>query len=365
MPMSISDERLQAIARRVVRECARVQAGEDVYIEGRADAVDYLELLAFECELVGGKPLLVMTSDAYNHRRLTELPAEQTATRAAGWIEAVKKADVVFTVRMEDGDPALFADVTPEQRAAGSRGRKLLADHIYDGSRRWIGTDYPTPQQAAAFNVDYEAYQAMFWSALDLDYAALKAHADRVAARARRRRDGAHPLAQGHRRHARHRRPAARQGLRRHRRRDAFSNLPAGEVCLAPLETEANGTVVFDLAFWDGRRIEDLEIRFEAGKAVPVGARTEFDYFRGVLESSDGAADVIGELGIGLNPNVGEPTGYTLTDEKILGTVHLALGENVMLGGVNESTLHWDMMILRPTVEVDGRPLLIDGEMQV
>jgi aminopeptidase len=363
--MPISEERLQSIARRVVRECARVKAGEDVYIEGRADAVDYLELLAFECELVGARPLLVMTSDAYQHRRLTELPHAQIATRAAGWIEAVKKADVVFTVRMEDGDPALFADVTPEQRAAGGRGRKLLADHIYDGSRRWIGTDYPTPQQAAAFGLDYEAYQAMFWDALDLDYAELKAHADRVAGLL----DGAQTVHISSPKGTDVTLGIAGRPLDKDYGvtgvETQFSNLPAGEVCLAPLEDGMDGTVVFDLAFWDGRRIEDLEIRFDAGKAHPVGAKTEFDYFRGVLESSDGDADVIGELGIGLNPNVGEPTGYTLTDEKILGTVHLALGENEMLGGINKSTLHWDMMVLRPSVEVDGTPLLIDGEMQV
>jgi aminopeptidase len=141
-----------------------------------------------------------------------------------------------------------------------------------------------------------------------------------------------------------------------------LSNLPAGEICLAPLEDQADGTVVFDLAFWDGRRVEDLEVRFERGVVTPVRAAREFEFFTGILAASDAGAHVIGELGIGLNPAVGEPCGYTLTDEKILGTVHLALGDNRMLGGVNDSTLHWDMMILRPTVEVDGRPLLDDGE---
>jgi leucyl aminopeptidase (aminopeptidase T) len=358
-------ERLQAVARRIVRECARIGRGDDVYIEGRADALDYLELLAFECELVGGRPLVVPTSDALAHRRLTELPHDQLATKADPWIAAVLAADVVFTVHMEDGDPALFADVSPAQRAAGSRGRKRLADHIYDGTRRWIGTDYPTTQQAAAFGLDFAAFEDMFWRSLDLDYDELKGRADAVAAVL----DGASSV--------RIRSPKGTDvtlGIEgRPLDKDYgivgvatnLSNLPAGEVCLAPLEDKADGTVVFDLAYWDGRRIDDLEVRFEKGVVHPLKAQTEFDYFVGVLEHSDSAAHVIGELGIGLNPNVGEPTGYTLTDEKILGTVHLALGDNKMLGGVNESTLHWDMMILRPTVEVDGRPLLVDGQMTV
>ncbi len=74
---------------------------------------------------------------------------------------------------------------------------------------------------------------------------------------------------------------------------------------------------------------------------------------------------MIGELGIGVNPAVGEPCGYTLTDEKILGTVHLALGDNEMLGGTNTSSLHWDMMILQPSLDVDGRPVLVDGAWQL
>jgi aminopeptidase len=363
--MPISDQRLQAIARRVVRDCAGVRAGEDVYIEGRLDAARYLELLAFECELLGARPLAVMHSDEYTHRCLTELPAAQLAARSQGWIELVKRADVVFTVRMENGSPALFADVTPEQQEAASKGRELLADHIYDLSRRWIGTDFPTEGQARAFGLDFETYGDMFWRALDIDYGELRRRADAVAGAL----EGAESV------HIRS--PKGTDVILGIKGRpldkdigvvtDAakLSNLPAGEVCLAPHEDQAEGTVVFDLAFWDGHRIEDLEVRFEAGVAHPVRAATEFDYFCGVLEAASGDADRIGELGIGLNPAVGEPTGYTLTDEKILGTAHLALGENTMLGGVNDSTLHWDMMILRPTVEVDGRPLLIDGEMKV
>jgi aminopeptidase len=144
-----------------------------------------------------------------------------------------------------------------------------------------------------------------------------------------------------------------------------FSNLPAGEVCLAPLEDQTEGTVVFDLAFMDGRRVEDLEVRFASGRATLVGAAREFAFVQRVVAAGGPGADVIGELGIGINPAVGSPCGYTLTDEKILGTVHLALGDNEMLGGSNPSHLHWDMMVLGPTLTVDGRPVLTDGEWQL
>lgn len=144
-----------------------------------------------------------------------------------------------------------------------------------------------------------------------------------------------------------------------------LSNLPAGEVALAPLEDQAEGTVVFDLGFWNGVRIEELETRFEHGVCHPIGARTGLETFAGVLANASGPANVIGELGIGLNPAVGEPCGYMLTDEKILGSIHIALGDNRMLGGTNESSLHWDLLVMQPTVTVDGVVLLDRGDLRV
>jgi aminopeptidase len=363
--MADIDERVARAARRIVSDCANVRAGEHVYIEGRLDAAEYLELLAFECERLGATAFVVPRSDAFIHRRLLEHSPEQLETTSRVQLEAVRAADIVFVVRMEHGDPMLFADVPPERDAAATRARKPLFDLFFSGGRRWIGTDFPTPGQAAAFGLDYAAFSEMFWRSLDVDYAELQGKADALGAVL----EGASQVhivspkgtditlgIEG--------RPFDKDvgvvGVD-----TDLSNLPAGEVCLAPLEDEADGTVVFDLAFMDGRRVEDLEVRFEAGHATLVRAAREFEFVQRVVAASGAGADVIGELGIGTNPAVGEPCGYTLTDEKILGTVHIALGDNEMLGGANPSTLHWDMMVLGPTVEVDGRAVLVEGAWQL
>ena len=100
-----------------------------------------------------------------------------------------------------------------------------------------------------------------------------------------------------------------------------LSNLLAGEVCLAPREDATDGTVVFDLAFRDGRRVED-------------------------------------------NPAVGEPCGYALTDAKMPGSVRRAPGDDEMPGGSDTSSLRRDMMTLRPTLTVDGSTVLADAGWQ-
>jgi aminopeptidase len=363
--VSVIDDRVRRAARRIVSECANVRAGEHVYIEGRLDAAEYLELLAFECESLGATAFVAPRSDALLHRRLTELTPEWLETTSRVQLEAVRAADLIVVVRMEHGEPMLFADVSPEREMAAVRSRKPLFDLFFDGTRRWIGTDFPTPGQAAAFGLEYATFADMFWRSLDVDYGELQRKADALAAVL----DGAERV-----------RITSPKGTDltlgiagRPLDKDvgvvgaetALSNLPAGEVCLAPLEDQADGTVVFDLAFSDGRRVEDLEVRLAAGRATLVGAAREFAYVQHIVAASGTGADVIGELGIGINPAVGEPCGYTLTDEKILGTVHLALGDNEMLGGSNPCTLHWDMMVLEPTLEVEGRTVLSRGEWQL
>lgn len=353
-------DRLASAARTIVRDCGRVAGGENVYIEGRADSLPYLELLALECEQLGARPVVFARSDELQRRRLLELPPEQLERVNDGWIEAARRADIVFSVRLEDGRPELFRDIPGERFGALLRGRKRLADVIYDGTRRWIGTDLPTPGQAAAFNLDFRRFSEMFWRSLLVDYGELSRRADVVAS-----------FLQG----AESVRITSPKGTDVTMRiagrpldRDVgvvskaapFSNLPAGEVCLAPHEDGAQGTVLFDLAFWNGVRIEDLEVAFVDGIATGVRARAGFETFVQTLAAAAGG-NVIGELGIGLNPEVGEPCGYMLTDEKILGTIHIAVGDNVMLGGTNDSSLHWDLLVMSPTVEVDGRPLMRDG----
>ena len=360
--MSLSD-RAAAVARRVVRECAGVRAGQHVLIEGRTDSLDYLEALAFECELAGATACVQAESDAHRHRRLTGLPSEQLERTSSCALAAVRAADVVIVVHMEHGDPALFAGVPAAGLGAARRARKPILEAQFEKGRRWIGTDFPTPDQAQLFGLPTDEYAELFWRAIDIDYAALTSRAELV----RDALDGAGEVS-----------ITTSKGTDLALRIDGrpldcdtgvladdapFANLPAGEVCLAPREESAEGVVVFDLAFWDGEWVEDLEVEFTGGVARGVRAARGLELFQRTLANSTGAAAVVGELGIGVNHEVTRPCGNMLLDEKILGTIHIAVGDNRMLGGVNESSLHWDLLVMHPTVTVDGATLLAEGEL--
>ena len=122
--------------------------------------------------------------------------------------------------------------------------------------------------------------------------------------------------------------------------------MPSGEVFTGPHETSANGTILFDVPSQPRRRPrpgrrDDVPRR--RGRRAPAPS-TGDDYLQRALATDDGARR-LGELGIGTNFGIDRPVGTILFDEKIGGTVHLALGRSYPeTGGKNESALHWDLI---------------------
>jgi aminopeptidase len=141
--------------------------------------------------------------------------------------------------------------------------------------------------------------------------------------------------------------------------------MPSGEVFTGPHETSANGRVRFTIpATPAGVDVADVRLRFEDGVVVEATAERGEDYLLQTLDTDEGARR-LGELGIGTNFGITSPTGMVLLDEKIGGTVHLAVGSSYPeTGGINESAVHWDLVCdLRRggRLTADGQPLLVDG----
>ncbi|WP_216318523.1 aminopeptidase [Deinococcus aestuarii] len=146
---------------------------------------------------------------------------------------------------------------------------------------------------------------------------------------------------------------------------DARRNMPSGEVFTAPLETSANGHIHFDLpTLYGGQPVRGIRLTFRDGEVVEATAQEGEEVLRAALRTDDGAR-FLGELGIGTNEGIQRPSMNILFDEKIGGTVHLAVGqaypEN---GGTNTSAVHWDMILdLRKggRVRLDGEDFQVDG----
>jgi hypothetical protein len=135
-----------------------------------------------------------------------------------------------------------------------------------------------------------------------------------------------------------------------------FGNLPNGEVRVAPLETEAQGTLVCDSTIGDlGKVSSPVTIEVVGGRITSIrGEDVALVQRIEDLTSIDDEASVVGELAFGINP-AARVTGNMLEDEKAVGTVHVAFGNNIEMGGKNASKTHRDFHILRPTLSIEFR----------
>ena len=140
----------------------------------------------------------------------------------------------------------------------------------------------------------------------------------------------------------------------------AFGNLPAGEAYVAPLETIGDGEIVFDGALADyGLLRAPLRVRLEAGRAVDAHGEAA-DWLLSTLDAGGEHGRSIAEIGIGTNPRAAL-CGLVAIDEKVLGTAHLAFGTSTSFGGVNQAAVHIDGMLCAPTIDLDGVPLMDEG----
>jgi leucyl aminopeptidase (aminopeptidase T) len=138
----------------------------------------------------------------------------------------------------------------------------------------------------------------------------------------------------------------------------AFGNLPAGEIFVAPLATGADGVCVIDRSIalaGEGLVDEPIHVSFERGRIVGVEGGTAAAAMRRTIAEAGTGADVVAELGIGTNERA-RITGSVITDEKVLGTAHVAFGDNASssYGGDNRASIHVDGVMADATIEADG-----------
>jgi len=149
-------------------------------------------------------------------------------------------------------------------------------------------------------------------------------------------------------------------------------NIPDGEVFLGPVHTDVNGEVYLDLpTIAYGHEVRGIHLEFQDGKVVRAQAEQGDEALQKMLATDPGAR-YLGEFAIGANYNITRAMKNTLFDEKIGGTIHMALGRSYKEkrgGGKNESAIHWDivkdMRIPGSRVEIDGQVVLEDGKIVI
>ncbi len=256
-----------------------------------------------------------------------------------------------------------MAAVDPKRQAAYARGRDELKQIVM--RKRRVLTQYPTRAHAEAAGMTLEAYEEFAAKAMFLD----REEPSAAWVELGRRQQG---LADYMANVRSIRIEADRTDLvlnvegRTWINSDGRRNMPSGEIFTGPVENSAKGKIYSGFPTQrDGRVVQAIELEFDQGKVVRANAENGEDYLLAMLET-DGGSRFLGELGIGLNQGIQTFTGSILYDEKIGGTIHLALGDSYPeTGGVNRSALHWDLILDTRTqgrVYADGALVMENGK---
>jgi aminopeptidase len=142
-----------------------------------------------------------------------------------------------------------------------------------------------------------------------------------------------------------------------------FSNLPAGEAYIAPLEGKTNGTIVFDGSFAGiGTLSEPITIEIDSGYVANIMGGKDAETLKKIFEKSGKPGRNVAELGMGTNEKA-EISGNVLEDEKVMGTLHVAFGDNSTIGGLIEAPIHLDGIIKSPTLFIDDVKIMEKGRL--
>jgi aminopeptidase len=357
---TMTDPRDRQLAELLVDTCVGVQPGWQVLLVGTPSGRPLLEEIA---QLLGERDahaLLRVSFDATFVPRvwMRAAPMERLAAIPAIDRHALETCDALIVIDAPENTRDA-ASVDSERMAALQGAYRPAMERIFRHEVAWVGCQYPTPALAQDAGMGTREFADFLYGACLRDWDAERERMQRYADRF----DAAEEV----------RIVGDDTDIRlsmagRPMKVDAGgANIPGGEFFGCPVEDSAEGTIAFTEfpAVYGGREMNGIRLRFEGGKVVEASAETNEDYLVEMLDSDAGSRR-LGELGIGCNPGITRYMRNTLFDEKIDGTVHLALGNGMPdLGGQNESRIHWDIVkdlrLPGTRIELDGQVVQHDG----
>jgi leucyl aminopeptidase (aminopeptidase T) len=338
---------------RAALDTLNVKAGDIIWIWASTHSLDLIEELALGIRLRGAYWSLKLVTESLLERVCREAPDEylgQIPHHELRWLK-----DMTAVIEIQDhGGQVRGADPLRRRRMA-AEWIALINETSRSGKPR-IQVTNPTPALAAYYGISHDALTEAIASAVAVDHRLLDGAVDAVRARL----DG-HSEVQIQS-------PLGHDLRLSYKGRPVYTdktNLPRGEVYVAPVESSAHGTITIDHAFLQGKDAGRLELGFDDGRLSRItGSESSVSLLQALLASARGEKDVIAEFAIGLNPGVTKLTGLVSLDEKMLGSVHIAVGMNKNFGGMNESNLHLDFVVPGQTVLLDGEALIVHGRLK-
>lgn len=367
----MTDIRLQRMARTLVNYSLELKKGDRLAIDAEPAAAPLVYEVVREALRVGAYPETFIYLPGMRELRFQEASEEQLTYIPPLRRLITEEYETLLEIRSEENTRELNG-IDPARIAIGQQaGQELFETFMRrsaEGSLRWCATLFPTNAYAQDADMSLRDFEEFVYGACFLNdedpiarWQELYEQQERFVQMLKGKRS-VHIVG-----------PDTDLTLsiadRIFINSDGKRNFPSGEFFTGPVENSANGHIRFSFpASYGGRSVEDVRLRFENGVVVEATAAQGQDYLEKMLNMDEGARR-LGEFAFGNNVQVDRCTRNILFDEKIGGTIHLALGRSYPeTGGVNQSSLHWDMVCdLRSggEVYVDGELFSKDGKFVV
>jgi aminopeptidase len=356
----VTDPRIERYAELLLDTCLGVQRGWQVMVWSTPWARPLVEEVLEQLGERGAYPLLRLTFSGglvYHRAWVRHAPLEVLSEPASIDVHTLQSCDAVLAIAAPENTRDA-ADIAPERSGAVQAAYRDAMSRMNANEVPWLMCWYPTPAVAQDAGMTVAGFEDFLYSACLRDW---DAEHERISRYARLVDEAEEVRIVGDDTDL----TLSVEG----RRTDVdagFGNMPGGEFFVCPVETSAEGTIAFTefTPVWGGRELRGLRLRFAEGRVVEASAESEADFLTEILDTDEGARR-IGELGFGCNPGIDRYLRNIYFDEKIDGTIHIALGLGFeYLGGTNESAIHWDIVKdLRRggRIELDGKVVQNDG----
>jgi aminopeptidase len=367
----MADARIERLGKLMVEYSIDVQPGQVIEISGGPVASPLIQAAYKYTLLRGGHPVTRVALPG-----ITELMFEHASEEQLQYLSPVERwgmeeADGLIRMLSDTNTKSLTGvDPARQQLAQRTRGemRQTMMNRAATGDLAWVLTLFPTEAYAQDAEMSLAEYEEFVYGAGLLDDPDPVARWQEISAEQQRLCDWL-----SSRNEIRVQAPGTdftvQVGGRTWINADGKHNFPDGEIFTGPVEDSANGHVSFTFpSTMSGRSVQGIKLEFRNGKVVNASADRNQDYLINTLDTDEGAR-YLGEFAFGTNRGIQKFTGNTLFDEKIGGTLHMAVGAGYpQSGSKNQSAVHWDMILdLRngSEVHVDDELFIKDGEFVV
>jgi aminopeptidase len=350
------DPRYTELARILVQECIGAQKGEHVWIRATSPAALPLSREVYkQIVLLGAHPLYDLADDQVAPFFYKYATPEQLSHHPDVLEFMANLADKTITIVGEQNKRDL-AGADPKKIMERSRLFKSVKDVIM--AKPWTLTYMPTNATAQDANLSLDEFEEFFFGATNRDWKEVEAKMQRLADR----------LSQADQLRIRGLKTDLTMSVKGRRwiADDWKANMPGGEVFTSPIADTVEGEVYFNFPLLrDGKLMRDIHLFFEKGRVVQAEASENGDYLNHLLDTDEDARK-LGEVAIGGNPGITNYMLNMLFDEKMEGTIHMALGQGFKeCGGDTSSALHMDivkdMRAPGSRIELDGEVFLEEG----